>query len=252
VTGLHNLLWWTAALLLLPFWLPLALYTRMTALRLPEAAGPQQGLAGVQQPGMALRLLLVGESPVAGVGVDFQQQALAGQLAEALAQDLGRPVAWRALGENGITAPQACVRLLPALEAEAHDLVLLVFGVNDSTRLSALSSWGAAIRQLGLTLAAGGCRVAFTAPPPIERFTALPWLLRQLLGWRARLLDTRLRQMCAENGVLYLRPGLEFSADYLAVDGYHPSLLGYRVWAKALARQLSEACEWLPATDAHG
>jgi lysophospholipase L1-like esterase len=237
---------------LLPVLLPLALYTRKRALRLPEALGPHAGLAGARQPGTPLRLLLLGESPVAGVGVEFQQQALAGQLAEALAADLGRPVAWRALGENGITAPAACTRLLPELDAGAHDLVLLVFGVNDSTRLSALSSWDAALQRLCHTLAAGGCRVAFSAPPPIERFTALPWLLRQLLGWRARLLDARLRRFCAGNDAEYLQPELAFSADYLAADGYHPSALGYRVWAQALARQLSAVCVSLPATDARG
>ena len=43
--------WWLLALPLLPVLLPMALYTRRTALRLPEAGGPQQGLSGAALAG---------------------------------------------------------------------------------------------------------------------------------------------------------------------------------------------------------
>jgi hypothetical protein len=96
--------WWLLALLLLPVLLPMALHTRRRALRLAPAAGPQQGVAGAEFDGPALRVLLLGESTVAGVGVACQSQALVGQLAQALAAQQRRPVAWQACGENGITA----------------------------------------------------------------------------------------------------------------------------------------------------
>jgi lysophospholipase L1-like esterase len=230
--------WWLLTLLLLPVLLPMALHTRRRALRLAPAAGPQQGLAGAEFDGPALRVLLLGESTVAGVGVACQSQALVGQLAQALAAQQRRPVAWQACGENGITASQACARLLPQALATPPDIVLLVFGVNDTTHLSSLRTWRQALRQMTQALQAQGTQVAFTAVPPLQHFSALPWLLRQVLGLRAAILDAQLRRLAGQFGAAYCPVELPFAADYLAVDGYHPSQLGYHVWAAGLAPQL--------------
>lgn len=235
-------LWWGLTLALAPIVLPQALWTRRTALRLPEASGAQDGLAGAEFSGEPLRLLLIGESTVAGVGVEAQTEALAGQLALALAERQQRPVAWRACGENGITAGEACERLLPLALSQPADLVLLVFGVNDTTHLSSLTRWVAALRSLSRALAAQGAQVAFTGVPPIQHFTALPWLLRRLLGLRAALLDEALLRASREERADYLKLGLLVTPDYLARDGYHPSALGYRVWAEGLAERLTPRC----------
>lgn len=232
-------LWWGLAGVLAPLALPLALYTRRTALRLPPAGGAQSGLAGGEQAGAPLRLLLIGESTVAGVGVEAQEVALAGQLARALAKRLQRPVAWRACGENGITAAEACERLLPLAQQRSADLVLLVFGVNDTTHLSSLARWRRSLRTLNRSMAARGARVAFTGVPPIQHFNALPWLLRRLLGWRATLLDAELRRISIQEGACYAQLELSFADEYLARDGYHPSALGYRVWGEGLAEQIT-------------
>ena len=231
--------WWLGLLLLAPIALPLALRTRRNTLRLPPAAGLSNGVAGADLAGEPLRLLVLGESTVVGVGVDELHAALVGQLAEALAARCGRPVAWRACGENGITAAQAYARLLPQVLGQPFDLALLVFGVNDTTHLTSLSRWQAALGGMAEALAARGARVAFSSVPPLQHFSALPWLLRKLLGWRASLMDRHLRRVCLEEGVEYQRLALEFSADYLARDGYHPSALGYRVWGEGLALGVS-------------
>ena len=234
-------LWWGLTLALAPIALPQALWTRRTALRLPPAEGAQSGLAGAGQGGEPLRLLLIGESTVAGVGVEAQEAALAGQLAQALSARLGRPVAWRACGENGITAGEACERLLPLALGEPADLVLLVFGVNDTTHLSSLAGWEASLRALSRALSARGERVVFTGVPPIQHFSALPWLLRRLLGLRAALLDAELRRISAQERAQCARLELSFAADYLARDGYHPSALGYRVWGEGLAELITRS-----------
>lgn len=227
--------WWLTVLALSPVLVPLAIRTRRQALRLPPAEGPQRGLAGADLAGEPLRLLVLGESTVVGVGVSCLRAALVGQLAEALAVRQGRPVAWRACGENGITAAQACERLLPQVLDEPFDLALLVFGVNDASHLTSLQCWRVALGNMAEALARRGAQVAFSGVPPLQHFSALPWLLRQVLGVRAALLDTCLRQLAARLGAEHHPLSLEFSADYLAVDGYHPSSLGYRVWAEGLA-----------------
>jgi lysophospholipase L1-like esterase len=241
VSRLRVGLWWLGLALLSPLVVPQALYTRRRALRLLPAEGPRQGLAGAEQAGVPLRLLVLGESTVVGVGVNSLQMALVGQLAAALAQRCGRSVAWRACGENGITAEQACVRLLPQVLDQPFDLVLLVFGVNDTTHLTPLPRWEAALGNMAAALQGQGAAVAFSGVPPLQHFTALPWLLRRLLGMRGALLDQRLRRLASRLGAGHHGVELEFSGDYLARDGYHPSALGYRLWAEALAASLASA-----------
>lgn len=236
---LRALLWWGLLLLLLPLLLPMALYSKRTALRLPVAAGAPQGLVGAADGLAPLRILLLGESTVAGVGVGQLEQALVGQLARSLAVRQGRPVSWRACGENGITAPQASERLLSQALAEPVDLAVLVFGVNDTTHFSSLRAWRQALERMTLALQAQGARVAFTSVPPLQHFAALPWLLRQVLGLRAAQLDRHLQAVACQLGALHCPVELEFAAEYLAEDGYHPSAQGYRVWAEGLALALS-------------
>ncbi len=71
--ALLHLLWWMLALILLPLLLPQALHTRRHALRLPPAGGAQCGEVGI---GESLHLLVLGESTVAGVGVEAQSEGL--------------------------------------------------------------------------------------------------------------------------------------------------------------------------------
>lgn len=232
---LRTLLWWGVTVTLLPLLLVLAVRVRRSAVRLQPASGPAQGVAGATFPGPPLRLALLGESTVAGVGVPLNELALAAQVGEALASRLQRPVAWRACGENGITAPQACERLLPQMLAEPIDLAIVVFGVNDTTHLSSLRAWTSALRQIGLALQGQGAQVLFAGVPPIQHFSALPWLLRQVLGTRGALLDEQLQLVCRELTAGYHPIQANGAAGYLAEDGYHPSALGYRVWAEGLA-----------------
>lgn len=238
--------WWLGLALLAPVALPQALYTRRQALRLPLAAGALSGIAAGHLSGQPLRLLVLGESTVVGVGVDQLQLALAGQLAGALAVRCGRPVVWRVCGENGITAAQAQLRLLPQVLDQPFDLALLVFGVNDTTHLTSLVQWRAALSEMAQVLMARGTRVAFSAVPPLQHFTALPWLLRHILGLRAGLLDRVLQQMAGRLGAGHHAVELEFSIGYLACDGYHPSALGYRVWAEGLALSLAPTVQSAP------
>ncbi|MCY1265323.1 GDSL-like Lipase/Acylhydrolase family protein [compost metagenome] len=236
-----GLAWWAVALPLLPLVLPMAMHTRRTALRLAPAAGACEGLAGADLPGAPLRLLLLGESTVAGVGASCLHLALAGRVAEALAIRLQRPVAWRALGENGITAGEACERLLPLSAGQAYDLVLLVFGVNDTTHFSSSRRWQDSLRCLIGHFRGQGAEVACAAVPPLQHFSALPWLLRVLLGWCAALLDRQMHGLARRTGARHCTATIEMQPRYLAVDGYHPSALGYRVWGERLAEQLEVA-----------
>lgn len=233
MTPIRHLFWWCLAVVLAPLLLWQALHARRHTPRLPEARGDRAGIfAGDGEP---LRLLLIGESTVAGVGVEDQQQALAAQLAGVLGERLRRPVAWRACGENGVTAEGACQRLLPEALAWPADICVLVLGVNDTTRLTAIRRWRQALQCLSAALAGSGAQLVFSGVPPLQDFPALLWPLRQLLGWRAALLDRVLAEVAGQRGGLHCPLAVRLAGDSLARDGYHPSAAGYRRWAEGLA-----------------
>lgn len=97
-----------------PVLLPQAHWLRRTALRLPEAPGPRQGVEGQGEP--KLRVLVVGDSSAAGVGMADQAHALALPLARELALREGRAVGWQLVARSGSTRPKRrrwCARRAP-------------------------------------------------------------------------------------------------------------------------------------------
>lgn len=228
-----------AALALLPLLVLQGRRTRRVTPRLPEAAGPDAGCAGAGQGGGALRLLAIGESPVAGVGVDRHDQAITGQLAVALAARLHRPVQWRAIGRNGATAGEALQLLLPQVPAQPVDVVLLAFGVNDTTAFSRISRWCRNLLAWQEAIDAR-CRpglLLICGVPPVGRFPALPQPLRWVMGLKASVLDAAARDLARRiPRALYVPLALDpLQAGLMASDGYHPSEEGCRRWAQMLA-----------------
>lgn len=226
--------------------LPQALWVKKTALRLPEAALPWQGVC---EPGLSdqtssysnLRLLVIGESTVAGVGVDAQQEALCGQLAQQLADAWSRPVVWQACGRNGATASVCRQALLPLLEPQRWDLVIIVLGVNDTTHLTPRWRWRRELKHLLAYFSARADQVLLTAVPPLGKFHALPQPLRSWFGMRAGLLDVDAQRCCAAVRAQHVpMPGV-FEARYLARDGYHPSQAGYALWAADIVQKLNQS-----------
>ncbi|MEH6565251.1 MAG: SGNH/GDSL hydrolase family protein [Halopseudomonas sp.] len=223
--------------------LPQALWVKRTALRLPDAAQPWCGLvAGTEPEAAPLRLLLLGESTVSGVGVEQQADGLAGQLAAQLADATGRSVQWQAVGRNGADARDCLHTLLPQVVGQNWDIALLVLGVNDTTHLTSRKQWRARLRQLVAGLAGRAPQVMVAAVPPLGHFSALPQPLRAWFGLRSGLLDADLRRVAAQQQAIYLALDMPFEPAYLARDGFHPSAAGYHIWAGGIIRQLLAPC----------
>lgn len=237
---------WTGHLRLIATWplLPVALaqglWLRGRVPRLPEAAGPREGLAAGD--GTPLRLLVLGESTVAGVGAPTQEQALAAQLARALATRTGRPVQWQALGKNGVTASATQTLLVGRLQPEPQDVVLLVLGVNDTLALRRPGRWTTDLRRLiaAVRERVGPASVFLAAVPPMGEFPALPAPLRIVLGARARVLDQAAARLAYRLPEVHHAPlSGRLERDFFCHDGLHPSPAGYRVWAESLAAAMT-------------
>ncbi len=227
------------ALPLLPFLIAQGKHARRVTPRLPEADGPTAGIAGNTHSGLALSLLALGESPVAGVGVPTHEKAITGQLAQALSSRLQCPVAWQACGKNGVTAREALEQLVPQLPAEPVDLALVAVGVNDTTAFRPVSSWR---RDLVSLLEALDARCAprhiiVSGLPPVGHFPALPQPLRWVMGLKASALDAAARDLAPSLPRTHYVPLSLDTQDQamMASDGYHPSEKGCCAWAGLLA-----------------
>lgn len=217
--------------------------TRRITPRLPEAAGPRDGIAGTQHGTGALTLIAIGESPVAGVGVATQQEAITAQLAEILSHDVQRPVQWRAIGRNGVTAREAHQLLLSKVAQQPTDIVFVAFGVNDTTAFRPVGQWRNDIRSL-LEAIDRRCMpgmILLSGVPPMAHFPALPQPLRWVMGLKAAALDAAVRDIANTMPQLHARllhvPVAIDPADssVMASDGYHASAKGCRVWAGLIA-----------------
>ena len=63
------------------------------------------------------------------------ERALAGQFAKQLSEHIGRPVEWKVLGKNGVTARRTIDELLPQMPDEKFDYILVGIGGNDVMKL---------------------------------------------------------------------------------------------------------------------
>lgn len=207
-------------------------YVRRVTPRLPEAAGPRDGSVGNGPP---LRVLVVGDSAAAGVGVATQHDALAGHLASALAAT--HRVRWKLLARTGLTTREL-VDWLAAEPTEPFDVAVTSLGVNDVTGGVPPARWLAQQTELVRLLAARFQvgHAILSAVPPMERFPALPQPLAWYLGRRAKRLNTALAGWAgAQPHCTFLRVDLPLERHLMAADGFHPGAAACAVWAAQVA-----------------
>jgi lysophospholipase L1-like esterase len=234
-------------LALLPVLLAQGRRVRDSALKLPEAAGERHGVAGTGH--VALRVLIVGDSSAAGVGVGTQDDAFAGQLAQALAERTGAAVGWQLVATSGHTAGDAA-RALAGATLQTADLLVTALGVNDVVGQTRAAAFLAALDEIH-ALAVTRAQVTHTwhcGLPPMGTFPLLPPPLRWILGRDAAHLDDALvRHLQGQTARLHLplpeaprMPGKDDATPegWMARDGFHPGLLGYRQWGRQVAEAI--------------
>ncbi len=244
----------TAKLMLSPVLVAQAALARSRAPRLPEPAGPRHGVAS---PAVAkakkgrsasrskvvtqLHLLVVGDSSAAGVGVAHQEQALAVQLAQCVADQTGAQVHWQLLAQSGLTTAQAG-DMLQAATHDAADLVVVLTGVNDvvdqvpSTQaLQARETLANRLRN-----AKGVQHVVFAPLPPVHQFPALPQPLRWVAGADAQRHNQALAEWAASRSdVSCVDMSMPLNRGVMAADGFHPGAPVYRYCAGAIAQHIA-------------
>lgn len=203
--------------------------------RLQEPKGAREGVVG---QGPDLRLLIVGDSSAAGVGVSSQSQALSGRVAYGLA-----PYArldWQLVARCGDTTPMA-LRRLKAAQPRRADVAVIALGVNDIMRGTRCARWLEQTEVLinHLVKTVGIDHVYVSGLPAVSQFPRLPNPLRWTMGHQAERFDRALRGLVASRPDTTLIPAdMVLDSGVMAADGFHPGPKVYAFWADLIVAQI--------------
>lgn len=225
-------------------------YVRRVTPKLPEAAGAREGERTLGVPGLqgvaggdtaSLRVLITGDSSAAGVGTRHQDEALPGQLADALAKrNVAARFGWQVIARSGIDTRELRA-MLEASTPAPFDVAVVSIGVNDVTGRRSIGDWLDDLEAVEAHLRSLEQRSAlvYSGMPPMHRFPALPQPLRAYLGERAREFDAALQAWVASRHRASYA-GIPDSDDLslVASDGFHPGPGAYRVWAEQIAIEI--------------
>jgi len=205
--------------------------------RLDEAPGKRSGALPGNDP--VFRIVGLGESPMAGVGLNDQSESLIPLLARQLATASARGVDWETAARSGATARFTEEDLLPRLASRPVDLAVVALGVNDCLALTPPARWRARLEHLTQAIAARlepEC-ILLTGVPPMQYFPALHPPLSTLMGRRAALLDA-VSARFAQARVAIIHAPMSFvdqPEGLFCRDGFHPNARAHALWAKQLA-----------------
>ena len=209
---------------------------------LPEALGERSGLEGAGDVPDLVRLLVVGDSTAAGVGVTSMRDALPPQLAAIVAVRRGCTVAWTVSARTGATASVTAEELVPAAPIE-QDIAVVLVGVNDVLKMTPRQTWRASMERLVGALEKHlrpGGQIVLSGLPNLWQFRAFPQPLRAVLAWHGRALDREVRQIARRRlGVMHVAMPPVSWPELFAEDGFHPNAAAYRALAAHFAAALT-------------
>lgn len=216
-----------------PILITQGIFVRKKIPLLPEPNGSRKGVDG---KGKILRLLILGDSAAAGVGVENQNEALLGKIVAQIAPHC--EVHWRLIAKTG-TKTFETLRHLREIQPETFDVVLISLGINDVTSNRSQRAFLAdqiSILDL-LKTKFGASLIIISSLPPIDKFPSLPKPLSWYLGQQSRRFDAARESLIADRtDCVYLKFDDIFDAGFMASDGFHPGAELYTVWAEKAVR----------------
>jgi lysophospholipase L1-like esterase len=244
-----NLIFWQTiyvlgGIFLLPFAPFLYLqgqYVRRKIGLLPDAKGAKRGISGSGNE--IVKMLVIGESTVAGLGARTHETALAGQFANFLSAKIGRRVEWLVIGKNGVTAQKTIELLVPQIPTgEKFDYIMLGVGGNDVLKLSSPRKWRRdALELIEIMREKFPDAIIFmTNAPAVHLSPVLPQPIKFILGNLSALHDKNSREFLPKiKNVYYFHRPDDITEGFFA-DGIHPSEQGYTDWSRRMIDFFSE------------
>ncbi|MEM1221099.1 MAG: SGNH/GDSL hydrolase family protein [Bacteroidota bacterium] len=221
--------------------------------KLPPATGPRGIVTVPNNSAAPLKLLCLGESTIAGIGVENHAEGFSGTLAQELSERLEQSVDWRVYAQSGYTAQQVVDRILPRIEEPEADLIVVGLGGNDAFTLNRPWNWRQAMEQLidALQVRFPEGLIVFCNMPPIKEFPAFTPTIKFTVGNLVEILGQELATLVKKYDRVYYAEEVitvqtwaeryQVPADsktYFS-DGVHPSKITYQIWAKDMAKLIA-------------
>lgn len=227
----------------MPFFYLQGKYTRWKVGKLPDAEGDTSGT--VYAGANSIRLLAIGESSVAGVGVKSHSEALTGQFAKHLSQKTGKTVYWNALGESGITVRRTIEELVPKIPEVELDIIVVALGGNDVFGAKSPQTFRANMSTLLSVLRKRypDARIFLANVPMVRDFIALPHPLKYVLSRLAKIHHFNTADLVSGMENVFYFEDVERVEDGFFSDGIHPSAKGYDLWTESMVCYFLECSE---------
>jgi len=232
---------------LLPFLIYQGKQVRKKVPNLPEAGGPTHGITGPDPS--KLKVLMLGESTIAGVGVKTHKVGITGHLVQKLDEQIEGSVEWEVIAKSGYRAKDVREILIPQISDKTYDLIVIGLGGNDTFQMTTPWRWREEFIRLlqALRQKQPKGKIVIANMPPIGQFPAFPWIVQLVLGNLVKLHGMALRDVPQQfHHVHYIDKAIRFEnwladtpgnlgVDDFFSDGVHPSELAYELWAKEIA-----------------
>ncbi|MGZ8564220.1 MAG: SGNH/GDSL hydrolase family protein [Candidatus Limnocylindria bacterium] len=187
-----------------------------------------------------IRLAVLGDSTVAGVGSPTAAESLPALIAQRVAAGTARAVRVTGHGVSGARTA-AAAQQLARVEGNV-DAIVVVVGANDATHATPWPRFRCDLESLLAAAAARAPVTVLAGTPRFHRNPIIPEPLRTFVDRYSGLLRHQQRAAArATDGVRFVDLAAEASPRFLgvpeatSVDGFHPSPIGYGFWADALA-----------------
>ena len=189
-----------------------------------------------------LRLLFIGDSSAAGVGVKNFKECVAGRTPHLVSKKTGRTVSCRTCGNNSATAGELRDFIVPNLEHAEYDYIIINIGTNDAknfhTKRRFKKEFGGLLYALNAKFPEA--KVIWSGIIDVAEIPLLPSPLNKLMGIRARILKKMANELCFERGALFPQTKWRVIEENFAEDGFHASSKGYEEWAEELSSYLAD------------
>ena len=206
--------------------------------------------ARMQPPGGAngnpVRMAVLGDSTVAGVGSPTEAESLPVLIADRVAAATGRVVEVTGFGVPGARTGTLTSEQLP-LVGDGYDVLVLVIGSNDATHATFWPSLGRQTDRMLDQATALGTPVILAGTPRFSGTEIIPEPLRTMVDRYSGVLRGEQRAAAAKVGVRFVdlaadaSPRFEGVPEATSSDGFHPSPIGYGFWADAIAPAVMDA-----------
>ncbi|MFY0652778.1 MAG: SGNH/GDSL hydrolase family protein [Cyclobacteriaceae bacterium] len=225
---------------------------RASVPKLPEAEGVEGLCYSNGKAGSTLRILSIGESTIAGVGVQTHKEGFTGTFSREISRLFESNVKWKVYARSGYTSKRVQEEIVPEIIENQADLIIIGLGGNDAFTLNRPSKWKVEIELLieSINSKFPEAVIVFCNMPPIKEFPAFTGLIKFTIGNLVEILGEELQKVVNRHqNVFYFSKKitlegwidkfqLEVNKEDFFSDGIHPSKLTYQTWAKDIAYEV--------------